>query len=331
MSTNVALHVRHNSFSDGIITKTRLPGRVPMNWRLKALVQCAMAHMPWGERLNHLAQLANGSFTPSAMYLHLLTQARYLRAVNDRFALRGTTVVEIGPGWCGIGTLMLYLFGAERIYAIDHQPHLRSVLMHRLIDRIRTGLDALAEASGIPLNELQTRIDALPQGAALPDLLSAMRTVYLAPGDASATGLADRSVDMLYSYGVLEHIPLESLEAISRESARILKSTGRACHNIGLHDHFHNAGLGNGVNFLRYPPWLWNLVCANAILYHNRLRLPHYMEMFQRHRLTPLWMRTELTDGNIKALRALKVHKAFAGLSETDLATSHLFIDLAPP
>ncbi len=60
---------------------------------------------------------------------------------------------------------------------------------------------------------------------------------------------------MIFSYGVLEHIPTSDLCEILLETKRVMKLDGIQYHNIGLHDHFSGAGLGNGVNFLRYFSW----------------------------------------------------------------------------
>lgn len=299
-----------------------------MKWKLKALAQFVIAHLPFGERLNHLAQLARGSFSPASQIRELLIQADYLRRLNERFPLAGTIVLEIGPGWRGTGTLTLYLFGVARIHAIDHQRHLRLPLMRGLIEQGLRNIDQLSVATGITGDRLIRRLRRIADCTTLDALLDVMNVTYHAPGDATRSGLADRSVDLIYSYGVLEHIPTSALEAIAAESVRILKASGRACHNIGLHDHFHTAGLGNGVNFLRYPEWKWAFFCHNKLLYHNRLRLPHYLEMFQRHGFKVAWMERELLEVNLAELKKLRVDKAFAHLSAEDLAASHLYVDL---
>jgi hypothetical protein len=299
-----------------------------MPWQVKALIQFVFAHVPFGERLNHLSQIANGSYSDASQLRVLLTQLSYIRRLNDRFSLPGKTVVEIGPGWQGTGTLALALFEVKRIYAFDNQPHLRLPLILRLVRTCLNNTGELSEQSGIPEEKLSSILRALSVASTLGEVLSLMNVTYVAPGDAGATGLTDSSVDMVFSYGVLEHISMDGLNAIARETARILKPSGRVCHNIGLHDHFHNAGLGNGVNFLRYPEWLWAFFCYNKILYHNRLRLPHYLQLFEQHGLRPTWMDTELLQLNLDAQRAIKVNERFAGLTETELATSHLYVDL---
>jgi SAM-dependent methyltransferase len=297
-------------------------------WKLKAFVQFVLAHLPYGEQLNHLAQLAAGSFNEEGSLKGLLPQARYLRALNARFPIEGKTIVEIGPGWQGVGTLALFLFRPGRVYAIDHQPHLRFRLMQDLVTVATAHLPELRDASGISHDQLDSRLRSLAGASCLSDLLEAMHVTYIAPGDAADTGLEETSIDMVYSYGVLEHLSPSNLTAVTKETSRILKPDGRASHNVGLHDHFYTAGLGNSVNFLRYPEWLWSFVCYNKILYHNRLRLPHYLQLFDEAGLSIAWIHKVLLDSDIKALRAIRVDKRFNGMSEADLATAHLYVDL---
>lgn len=290
-----------------------------MHWKAKAALQWGLAHVPFGERLNHLAQIARGSFTEGAQLRELLVQLAYLKKLNERFPLKGKTVVEIGPGWQGLGVLSLHLFGCSRIIAIDQEPHIRWSLLSRLMEVARSHWNELGVT--VPLRTFTS----------LEDAFAGMGVEYLAPGDAAETGLAPQSVDLVYSYGVLEHISPEALERICAETARILKPTGRACHNIGLHDHFHDAGLGNGVNFLRYSARRWNFMCGNRITYHNRLRFPTYEAMFTRHHLKSVWEERELLDENIAALKRMNVHRDFVHFTHEELATSHLFVDLMRP
>ncbi|ABC62501.1 hypothetical protein ELI_02045 [Erythrobacter litoralis HTCC2594] len=284
---------------------------------MKRSIQFIMAHLPFGEHLNHIAQKAAGSFSPEAQLWSLVAQAGYLRALDERHPLEGATVVEIGPGWQGLGTLLLHLFGAAKIIAFDHQPHFRRRLFDSLVETAEASIEALSNASGIDRAALARRLGDFP------DL------DYRAPGDAAVTGLPDASIDLVYSYGVLEHIDRPDLEAIARETARILKPTGRAAHNIGLHDHFASAGLGNGVNFLRYSKRRWNFWNRNAILNHNRMRLPDYFELFADAGLCPVWSQRELRSENLEALRSLRIHSDFRHFGVEDLAASHLYIDLS--
>lgn len=298
-------------------------------WKFKALIQFVFAHLPFGEWLNFMAQKTRGAYSDEAQIRSLLTQSRNLGLSNSRFLLEGKIALEIGSGWNGIGCLLLYLFGIARIYAYDHQSHMRIALLQQLVRLAGEQAARISDAMGLPVDRIQARLEKLQSCTDIQELHERMGVVYCAPGDAGKTGLPAASVDYIFSYGVLEHIPQDSLREIFNENKRLLAPEGRAYHNIGLHDHFHNAGLGNGVNFLRYPEWLWGFFCYNAILYHNRLRLPHYLELIEKSGLQVVWRDKELLQLNLDVLRGLKVDAAFAGLSDEDLAASHLYVDLA--
>ena len=301
-------------------------------WRIKVLVQFVLAHVPYGEAVNFALQERRGAYSGAALLRSFLVQAEHVRRLNSRHPLAGATVVEIGPGWKGLGLVVLSLFGVERVHSFDHVPHLRFDIMRRLIDIAAGNLDAASEASGLARDVLAERLRLLQASTDLPGLLTSLRVDYHAPADAGCSGLPDRSVDLVYSYGVLEHVPERGLHAITAECARILKPTGRAFHNIGMHDHYEGVGgLAHGVNFLRYPEWAWKLLVDNRIAYHNRLRLPAFLKIFDDHGATVAWSDTELLAKNLQALDGLPVDRLFAGLTPAELATSHLYVDLAWP
>jgi len=170
---------------------------------LKGAVQWVLAHLPLGEQLNHVAQRLNGSFSPAAQRHSLLMQGDYLRRLNERFPLAGKTVVEIGPGWQGVGTLLLCLFDVRRNFAFDHQSHLRAEMMHSLIATARAHLEDVAAACGLAESHVAELLGRFTCAKNLEDLLDKMRITYCAPGDAASTKLPDGSIDLVYSYGVL--------------------------------------------------------------------------------------------------------------------------------
>ncbi|SEH18875.1 Methyltransferase domain-containing protein [Sphingopyxis sp. YR583] len=296
-------------------------------WKAKAFAQWTLSHLPFGETLNHSLQRARGAFNDTNRLQVLVSQAGYLRALNGRFPLAGKSVVEIGPGWQGVGTLLLHLFGAGRIIAYDHQPHLRLIMMQGLAAVASDHVDKIAAASGLTSTSIKDKTDRIAACASLDELFKVMHVDYRAPADAAATGLPDHSVDLVYSYGVLEHIDAASLRAIFVESSRILSPEGRSSHNIGLHDHFQSAGCGNGVNFLRYSQGTWDFWCGNAMLYHNRLRAPDYLTMLASLGAETIWQDRELTDANIAAVKNMPIHPDFQRYSTDDLAASHLYVD----
>jgi SAM-dependent methyltransferase len=239
-------------------------------------------------------------------------------------------VLEIGPGWYLIGCVIFYLKGASQIVAFDHLPHASYKLIVRLLRTIRDNADICAEHLGVDSALLRKRCEIPLNAQSLEQLLEQLSIDYRAPGDAGATGLAAESIDVVFSYGVLEHVPKDDLRRVFQESARVLKRDGMSYHNIGLHDHFHTAGLGNGVNFLRYSESYWNFLTGHALGYHNRLRLPDYLNLFKETGLVVRQLDTELTPNNLLALGRIRINERFRGMTTEELATSHLYVDLAP-
>jgi hypothetical protein len=284
--------------------------------------------LPAGVALNHSLQLRRGSFSPASVLRGFCYQATQLRDFRARKELQGARVMEIGPGRNLIGCVICHLLGAEKIIAFDHLPHASFDLIRELLQIVSQNTIAAAHSLGVSESHIRDRCESALRSRSLNELLQQLSIDYRAPADATATGLPDQSVDVVFSYGVLEHIPTDDLRRMFSESARILKANGKCYHNIGLHDHFQSAGLGNGVNFLRYSESYWMFMTGHALSYHNRLRLPEYFQIFEEAGLLASYSDTELTEQNLKAIDQLKIDQRFHGMSKVELATSHLYVDL---
>ena len=177
------------------------------------------------------------------------------------------------------------------------------------------GVDTCTRHLGVSIYVLLPWLEFLSEATISHELLERLNVHYHAPGDARNTGLESNSVEVDFSYGTLEHIPEEDLACISRESARILREDGRSYHNIGTHDHFHGAGVGNDVNFLRNSKWRWHLIAGNRFAYHNRLRVSDYLRIIGDNGLKVTYLDRELTRENLQALDKLKIHAKFANLT----------------
>jgi SAM-dependent methyltransferase len=287
-----------------------------MKWQVKALIQRFFGFLPYGERLNHMAQKALGSHSARAHLRNFNNQMAKVEQLNERFPLAGKTVMEIGTGWNGLGTIIFAIKGVAALHTYDHIRHLRWDVMQEMFR-------VIAE------NRPEYRDRALALGA-LPSLnafLEHTNTHYMAPGDAARTGLPDKSVDLVYSYGVLEHVPKRALEAMTYESRRILRPDGIAYHRIGLHDHFKSIDdtISNS-NFLKYSEWQWALI-TNGLSAHNRLRNTHYVEMFEKAGGVILHREEELFPEDIAAVRNMRV-KVFKDMTIEELATSHIDVDV---
>jgi ubiquinone/menaquinone biosynthesis C-methylase UbiE len=145
--------------------------------------------------------------------------------------------------------------------------------------------------------------------------------IYHAPGDAIKTGLEDNSVDLVYSYAVLEHVPKKAIHDITIESKRILKNSGFNYHVIGLHDHYVNFDKKiTKVNFLKFPEWLWAFFVYNKISYHNRLREKQFLELWEQYGAKINWIENKMDQKDLDALKKMKIDKSFESMSLEEIA-----------
>lgn len=296
-------------------------------WQLKVGVQFVLAHVPGGEHFNNALQRWNGSFCEAAIRGRALGLARCL---SEHLDVAGKSVVEIGTGWDAINALMLYLFGARRVYSYDHVRHLRFDLAMNVVRQISKSAAAIAEIGRIGPSSLRNRIESLTRAANLQQLLNTARIEYVAPGDATRTGLLNHSVDVVYSYAVMEHVSEAVVASITQEARRILVRGGIAFHNIGEHDHYVSVDHSiSKVNFLQYPEWAWKLFVKNKISYHNRLRERDFLRIFAANGAKVTNKESYVDPRDVEAVRHMRLDSRFIGLSAEELAVTKTQITLA--
>lgn len=296
-------------------------------WQLKVGVQFVLAHVPGGETFNNALQRWNGSFCDAAIRGRVLGLARCL---CEHLDVTGKTIVEIGTGWDAINALMLHVFGARLVYTYDHVRHLRFDLAMNAVRQIDASAAAISEIAGVRRALLTDRIAPLMRTSNIEELLDAARIEYVAPGDAARTGLPDRSVDVVYSYAVLEHVPEDVIASITKEARRVLVPGGVAFHNIGEHDHYVSVDRTiSKVNFLQYPEWAWNFFVKNKISYHNRLREPDFLRIFAANGATVTNKESYIDPSDVETVKRMKLDPRFAGLTAEELAVTKTQVTLA--
>jgi SAM-dependent methyltransferase len=295
-------------------------------WRLKIGIQFVLAIVPGGERLNYLLQRLNRSHDLSRIpnYIDSIGQ------MGPFLDFNGSVVMEIGTGWRIISPLVFYLLGAERIFTYDHVRHLRFQPTMDALSGLEAQLDRLHDRTGVPLSVLSERLNELKSAPNLEDLLERSHIVYVAPGDGTHTDLPDQSVDLVYSYYVMEHLPPNVIDDLMVETKRILRPNGIAFHVIGLMDHYANASNGlSRVNFLRYPAPIWSFFTGNRISYHNRLREQQFIDVFQRYGAEIRHLEHRIDPNDVEAAANMRVDKTFEGLTPEQLAVHHTEIVLS--
>jgi SAM-dependent methyltransferase len=100
--------------------------------------------------------------------------------------------------------------------------------------------------------------------------------------EGAAIPLPDRSVDVIVSKSVLEHVPAGELPRLVEEMRRVLAPGGCMVHVVDLRDHMHilqEEVSGNWLQALEYPEWLFRVMFANRSTTINRLRSPEWRRL----------------------------------------------------
>ncbi len=305
-----------------------------MDWRLKGALQGLLARVPGGMPVNSLLQRALGG--RRALERHIaakvvddwVVHVGHLRELG--IPLEGTSLVEVGTGWLPVLPLCFSLAGAARCRTYDLNRHLSPRATLRTIACLEQHLPAIARASGRDERSVRARFAEL---AACPDaerLLETAGVEYLAPGDAACTGLPDRSVDLVLSNSVLEHVPAEAVDRIMRESNRILRPGGLALHSVNCGDHYAYFDRSiSPINYLRFSERQWRH-WNNDILFQNRLRPRDFLESARGAGLRVVLDRHRARPELLELLPRLQVDPSFGHYPPAELCSTSVDFAATP-
>lgn len=288
---------------------TRAGLRALLPWRLKLAAKLVLARLPvpyrWWKRA--------GLFEHGAMLDPAYAEGIFLSHL-ERSGLLGRTglvCLELGPGDSLFSAAVAKAHGAQQCWLVDTGDFAtRDMARYRRLVRH-------LERNGAP---------PWPSGAlASPDaLLAYCNARYLTRGIEALRDIPSRSVDLVWSQAVVEHIRERDLDAVLRETRRVLRDGGVATHRIDLRDH-----LGGGLNHLRFGARFWESEwVARSGFYTNRLR---HSELVARCRRAGFAVETAA----VQRWAALPTPRAslaepFRELSEEDLAISVCTLVLHP-
>jgi SAM-dependent methyltransferase len=283
-----------------------------MHWKVKALTQMAVSHLPRATEWNYVGQK-----------LVMRRFGNIERSVADRFRrarwfadvwaelnpapLAKVTHFEIGAGWHLAVPLSLWCLGVERQVTVDIARLARVELVNQ----------AIACLQKLPVDAARRPfrfIDRLEQ-------LEDYGISYQAPSDARQIALPSESVDWVSSTLTLQHIRTEVLKGILAECRRILKPAGLFLAHIDYADNYAYTDRRITVyNFLRFSGRHWRLYNP-PLHFQNRLRHVDYRRLLDESGFAIL--RESVKPGtarDLETLRGMRLAPEFAGLKAEDLA-----------
>ena len=298
-----------------------------MNWRIKAVVQKTLSALPGGMAVNDILQQSLGELRRFDEHVagrvsDWLIFIGHMREF-DR-APEGISFLEIGTGWMPILPVCCSLAGAAMCRTFDLNRHMNGRLAFRMLRQLERHVPEIARAAGRSEEEVDRACRRLRDAASIGDLLTRASIQYLAPADASATGLPPASIDIVFSNAVLEHVPKAVIQAIMRETRRVLRPGGLAVHSVNCGDHFAYFDSSiTPINYLRYSDRRWRF-WNSRILYQNRLRPSDFLDMAAAAGLTVVLEKWRPRPELLEALPSMQIASTFRGYPPEQLCATSL-------
>ena len=291
-----------------------------MKWQLVCARNTILAMLPFQTALRSMKRRLLGRthrIDASSVYSGGFDHIHMLREAG--LEIKGATILELGTGWYPVIPLMLRLAGARHVILTDEHRLLDEETLGAAVAFLSDRREDVASRLGVATDEVDRLLD-LTDSASLDQALKSLGLSYRVP-----TRLDDDTlkVDAIVSHTVLEHIPPEILREIFEHSAHVLGPSRLVSHGTDHSDHRqHKDQTLSRLDFLRYNPLSWRMLCVNPQDYTNRLRYPDLLDMIKAAGLEVVTSRALVDEKSLDDLAGLKLSKSFQDYDRRDLATT---------
>jgi tRNA A58 N-methylase Trm61 len=234
--------------------------------------------------------------------------ASILKKLN--YSLENKVIAEIGSGWLPIMPYFFIFKGkAKEIITYDLNEHFQKKNIENFNNRF-------SESQGEKL-VIENKKYALPK-----------QIKYFAKTNIINNDLSN--VDIVFSRFVLEHVTPKDLNEMHKKFKSIKPGT-LIVHYISPSDHRsytdHSLSL---QDFLKYSEVEWNKI-QTKFDYHNRYRLPQYLEVFKQNNLTIEYIEHDNVKEDseqFKKFNQLNIHEDFKKYSTEELTAGSIIVVL---
>ncbi len=266
-----------------------------------------------GYGIYHKVQLLfdsnNIHYKMNSSYNSYLTFERL--AKQSKIGVHGKSVIEIGSGWLPLMPYFFkYLGKASTIETYDLNQHYNKKNINNLNLKFSEKFD-------VPVESEQNGKFNLPQGIR-----------YYPKKD--LTKVPIKKAELVFSRFVLEHVsPFDIIKMHEKFKKEIPEAY--IIHLISPSD--HRAYVDNNLSnqdFLRYSAGEWEKK-QTRFDYHNRLRLPHYLEIFKELGYEILLLEYESSNKNsetYKKFKSVPLHKDYQNYTDEELTAGSINIVL---
>lgn len=226
---------------------------------------------------------------------------------DNNVPIEGAKIAELGSGWVPIFPYQLILEGkAKQVDTYDINEHYSIKEVEKLNKHYSSEYNVETEGkSTYPL----------------------LKNIFYYPKTDICKGDL-KDIDLILSRFVLEHVPPDEIIRMHQFMLSNLKSGSHILHLISPSDHraYQDSSLSL-QDFLKYSETEWNQI-QTKFDYHNRLRLPQYLALFQNEFEITFFEHNKINTASesFKKFRKLKIHDDFKKFSDEELMAGNINI-----
>jgi cyclopropane fatty-acyl-phospholipid synthase-like methyltransferase len=240
-----------------------------------------------------------------------------LAFVESVFDLRdGLTVMELGTGWVHWEALFLRAFYDVRLILFDvwdnrqfsgFKAYARHFAQYLISDN-----DYRPESRQQAIRFLES----IEKCSNFDEVYVLMGATYFINESGSLFDFKDKSVDLVISSDVLEHVNRNAVPRLAKDLYRIIKDGGASCHQIVQADHLRIYDKSvHPKQYLSYSDFVWRILFSNEVQYINRLQHSDFAREFENAGFditkSYIYQRCDITN--------LKISKIFLNYQKEDL------------
>jgi predicted SAM-dependent methyltransferase len=283
-----------------------------MDYKLKIKIQNAISNLPNSQKINYILQKYVTKSLPIS-FDEFRTKIQTVKTHYDNLKKFGKNPVidsvyyEIGAGYDMIIPISMSLLGFPKLICVDVRKLIFTDLLNDSIKKIKELND-----SEIKLSKTQEEIKFTKKNS--EEIFKKYFDIfYTAPLDARNTNMKENSIDYCVTNAVLEHVPVDIMYDLLKETFRIMKKGGIMSNVIDYRDHF--AYFDNKVSFYNYLTFSkeeWKKLNPD-IMHQNRMRHKDYIKIINDIGFEIVKEVPALPDDNLmESLKKLKISEEFS-------------------
>lgn len=307
-----------------------------MNWFIKHSAQSVIALTPWPGLYRWIQRYVTKTI-PSPLTMKLANAEKHIHAIQSYYGFipnNQLAFCEIGTGWTPIIALIISLALNGKFTLVDKNSWMDDLCIDVQLKSLENSLTKIENLA--PGQEVRKKYQCLKrawENCGRSALLQVANCKYCAPADTKQLLLKSSSTDVVMSTCVLGYIPPNDLEAIHKESYRILKSGGIIIHDIDLTDQRHKSDKKvHPLEFLKWSSSLWfSPLFTNRYNYFNRLREKCHVKILKNAGFDIIKINHELREDDLSFVKRLKLAKEFKKFSLDELSIRRTYIVAVKP